>query len=166
MSKPILNLAEKLSPEQRQQLIDWMSEQTYAEVQELVAAPPPDGFGIEVSISTLSRFYKAHDREIAASRSDKIDHKLGFMFESTDPSGYRLSLADMATLCLQERLYEALSRPLNSIDDLKKLAHICTQVHALKLDQAVIEKSEGDGLNHELKQLLPLLSRKERAHSG
>src|SRR5262245_9550615 len=52
------SFAEKLSALQRKQLIDWLADHSYPEVVELVAAPPPDGFGLEVSTSTICGFTK------------------------------------------------------------------------------------------------------------
>ena len=39
----------------------------------------------------------------------------------------------MSTLCLQERLYEALAQPVNSVDDLKKLAAVCKQIDDMRI---------------------------------
>src|SRR4029078_2199359 len=45
MTKPRSDsFAEKISPDQRLQLIDWLSDHSYSETCELIAAPPPDGF--------------------------------------------------------------------------------------------------------------------------
>src|SRR5688572_8522902 len=58
--------AEKISPAQRSQLVEWLADHTYDEVCELVAADAPAGFGIEVGKTTLCRFYKVNFREIDA----------------------------------------------------------------------------------------------------
>jgi hypothetical protein len=45
MNKPDpQSFAEKISPEQHEQLIDWLADHTYSEVRDLVASPPPGTF--------------------------------------------------------------------------------------------------------------------------
>jgi hypothetical protein len=143
MTKPHPNsFAERISPEQRAQLLDWLSDHTYAETCELVAAPPPDGFGIEVSQATLSRFYKANFEEVEKRRQDRItDRALDHLNHEQREPGYRCVLADSADLYLQERYHEALTRPVESIDDLKKLVQIATRMKELNLEFAHLKRA-------------------------
>lgn len=163
MNKPSPNtFAEKISPEQHQQLIDWLTDHSYAEVRELIAAPAQEGFGIDVSISTLSRFYKNHYNQITSTRRQKFDDRLSHIYEMTEyPADYRTSLTDLATFCLQERLCELLSQPIKSVDDLKKLTHICKQIRESKLDRIPNSDLGGDADagTENLKQALALLQR-------
>src|SRR5687768_17543022 len=50
--QPLGIFAQKISPDQRSQLFEWLADHTYDEVIELVAADPPAGFGIKVGKST------------------------------------------------------------------------------------------------------------------
>ena len=122
-------LAEKISAEQKAQLIDWLSHHSYADTCALVAAPPPDGFGFETSRAALSRFYKAHFEEITKRRQEKLlDCALEQLHYEVGQPEYREVLADSVHLSLQERFCEALNQPLDSIDDLKKLVTIAAKL--------------------------------------
>ena len=50
------SLAEKISAEQKAQLIEWLTEHSFKEVLDLMAAPEPDGFGLTSSTSAIGRF--------------------------------------------------------------------------------------------------------------
>lgn len=143
MTKPRSDsFAEKISPEQRNQLIDWLSDHSYAETCELIAAPPPDGFSFETSQATLSRFYKANFEEIEKCRQDKItDRAIDHLEQDRREPGYRCVLADSSDLYLQERYHEALARPLESIDDLKKLVFIASRMKELNIEFAPLARA-------------------------
>jgi hypothetical protein len=143
MTKPRSDsFAEKISPKQRAQLIDWLSDHGYAETGELIAAPPPEGFGFQTSQATLSRFYKANFEEIEKSRQDKItDRALDHLEQDRREPGYRCVLADSSDLYLQERYHEALTRPLESIDDLKKLVFIAARLKELNIEFAPLARA-------------------------
>lgn len=127
MNKPYPHtLAGKISPDQKQELISWLTDHSYSEVQALIAAPPPEGFGLEVSIPTISRFYKANfgvideqRRELIGNRSAEQTHYAEALDEY-----HRQGLEDGITLLLQERFFELLCRPVENVDELKKLAHV------------------------------------------
>src|SRR5689334_9268240 len=111
MQKPRSDsLAEKISPEQKAKLIDWLSDHGYSETCELVAAPLPDGFGFETSSAWLCRFYKVHFSQIETRRQEKLCNRAidQLDYEDREPH-YREVLADSAHLFLQERFYESLS---------------------------------------------------------
>jgi hypothetical protein len=136
------SFAEKISPEQRSQLIDWLSDHSYAETCDLIAAPPPDGFGLTVSQATLSRFYKCNFEEIEKYRQDKItDRAIDHLDHDRREPGYRYVLADSSDLYLQERYHEALARPLESIDDLKKLVFIAARLKELNIEFAPLARA-------------------------
>jgi hypothetical protein len=128
---------EKISPAQREQLIDWLADHTYSEACDLVAAPPPDGFGLQVSVPTMCRFYKTHYGDIACLRQDKLNLRGAEqrLYCDAHNESYRENLTHGATLSLQERFYELLSRPVESIDQLKKLVYICRQIQDLRIGQ-------------------------------
>src|SRR6188474_2108332 len=67
--------AEKISESQHSQLKEWLADHTYDEVVELVAAEPPEGFGIKVGKTTLCRYYKAHFYEIDRLRQVHVEKR-------------------------------------------------------------------------------------------
>jgi hypothetical protein len=137
----------KISPEQTAQLIDWLSDHTYTETCELVAAPPPDGFGFETSRAVLCRFYKVHFEEIEKRRQDKFtDRAIEQLQQDSREPYYREVLAESADLFLQERYYEALTQPLESIDELKKLVFIAAKIKELKLELDPRAKAKKEAL--------------------
>jgi hypothetical protein len=161
MNKPDpQSFAEKISPEQHQQLIDWLADHTYSEVCDLVAAPPPDGFGIQVSIATICRFYKVHYNRIADIRQENLSNRGAEqrLYADGHNEFYRENLTHGATLSLQERFYELLSRPVENIDQLKKLVYICKQIQELKIpldpDKATKDRILKDLAGHPLDRLL------------
>jgi hypothetical protein len=136
MTKPRLDsFAEKISPAQTQQLIEWLAEHTYSEVCDLVATEPPDGFGLQVSISTVCRFHKAHFAKVIERRQEKLGNRAAeqSLFSESHDEFYRENLNKGTTLSLQERLYEMLTRPVETIDDLKKLVYVCKEVKNLEI---------------------------------
>src|SRR5687768_16831021 len=56
-----------LTETQLHQLYDWLQLHTQAEVQQKVAQPPPEGFGIDLSIDSLSRFFRRRRAESRAA---------------------------------------------------------------------------------------------------
>jgi hypothetical protein len=136
MNKPDSNsFAEKISASQRDQLIDWLTDHSYPEVVELVAAPPPEGFGLEVSTSTICRFYKANFNRIAERRQDKLSGRGAEQrhYADTLDGFYRQNLTHGAEVSLLERYYELLSRPVDNIDQLKKLVYVAKQIKDLEI---------------------------------
>jgi hypothetical protein len=136
MTKPHSDsFAEKISPDQKKRLIEWLSEHSYSETAQLVAADPPEGFGLQISNSTLCRFHKANYEAIAELRQEKLNLRAAEqqLYSEGHNDLYRSNLNKGTTLCLQERLYEFLTRPVESIDDLKKLVYICRQVKDLRI---------------------------------
>jgi hypothetical protein len=161
MNKPHADsFSEKISPEQRTQLMEWLADHTYAETCSLVAVPPPDGFGIEVSIATICRFYKAHLDQINAIRQERL-HNVAveqIHYADTIDDSYRECLSNGATLCLQERFYELLTRPVENVDQLKKLVYVCKQIEDLKIKLDPVEVTKDRALKqltgHPLDHLL------------
>ena len=136
MTKPRLDsFAEKISAAQTQQLIEWLAEHTYSEICDLVATEPPDGFGLQVSISTICRFHKAHFARVIELRQERLGNRAAeqSLYSDSHDEFYRENLNKGTTLSLQERLYEMLSRPVETIDDLKKLVYVCKEVKNLEI---------------------------------
>ena len=151
MTKPRLDsFAEKISPAQKQQLIEWLADHTYSEVCDLIATEPPDGFGLQTSVSTVCRFHKANYPAVTRVRQDRLNSRAAEqqLYSEGHEDLYRSNLDKGTTLCLQERLYELLTRPVESVDDLKKLAFICKQVKELELPLDMEEFKKDQALKH------------------
>lgn len=158
MQKPRSDsFSEKISPDQRLQLFDWLSDHSYSETAELVSAPAPEGFGMEVSRSTLSRFYKTHFPEIEKLRHDKFSSRAVHQINQnkSDPS-YRALLEKSADLFLQDRYFEALTHPVESIDDLKKLVVVARKIRDLRL-RIEPEREIPPGQSRNPEQLIQML---------
>lgn len=146
--------AQKISSEQRTQLFHWLADHTYEEVIELVAAEPPDGFGMKVAKSTVCRFYKAHFHEIDRIRQDHIEERGAEQLHRQDGHDYRSILRDSYTQLLLERLWELLSRPVQSADELKKLTVIAEKMKSLDRDRDMIEEERAEKRKGEVDQIL------------
>ncbi len=148
MTKPRPNsFAEKISPDQGAQLIDWLSDHSYAETCELIAAPPPDGFGFQISQATLSRFYKTNYEEIEKCRQDGLNNRaLNHLNHEEREPDYHCVQADSSDLYLQECYHETLTRPLESIDELKKLVFIAARMKELNIEFAPLARARQENL--------------------
>ena len=60
-----VGILDQLTPEQQSQLIGWLELYPAKIVAEKVAAPPPDGFGIQTHLTSLRRFYARKQRAAA-----------------------------------------------------------------------------------------------------
>ena len=142
--------AEKISSAQRSQLFEWLADHTYDEVVELVAAEPPAGFGIKVGKSTLCRFYKAHFHSIESIRHHHLVNRAAEHLRIPDGQDYRAVLRDSYTQLLLERLWELLSRPVQSADELKKLTFVAEKMKSLDRDKERLEELREEELDEML----------------
>jgi hypothetical protein len=72
------NILANLPGPQREKLNAWLLTRSYRKVQELIAQPPPEGFGLRVHITSIGNYYKSamplylesirDDRAIAAAQ--------------------------------------------------------------------------------------------------
>jgi hypothetical protein len=53
------NILAHLSDSQRDKLNGWLRTHSYRKVQELIAQPPPEGFGLRVQITSIGNYYKS-----------------------------------------------------------------------------------------------------------
>ena len=173
MTKPRpISFSGNISPAQTQQLIEWLAEHTYSETRDLIALDPPDGFGLDISIPTISRFYKANQGEINELRQKKLASHAGeqWHYACHRDDLYRSNIDKGSTLCLQERLYELLLRPVETVDDLKKLVYICKEMKSLDipLDPQEAQKDEllKKLLGHPVDQLLASRKAARKAAQG
>src|SRR5689334_18379846 len=112
-----------------------MTRHSYSEIIELAKANPPDGFGFEPSKASLSRFFHDYEEEISKARQDRIvwdaiEHNR--IFRNADDVQFNLHQG--AAFRLQEQLYDLLSRPVESIRELKDLAQITKAITKLGID--------------------------------
>jgi len=150
--------AEKISAEQRSQLFEWLADHTYDEVIDLVASEPPLGFGLKVGKSTLCRFYKAHFREINRLRQLSISDRAAEMMDRPFDFDYRAGIRDSYTQLLTERLWELLSRPIQSADELKKLTVIAEKMKSLDRDKEMMEEVRKEKRQEDLRVMYSTLS--------
>lgn len=64
----------------REQILSWLECHPTREVVQMIAQPPPDGFGLNTHITTLRRFYARHQ---ASSRP--AEEEIARLFESNGP---------------------------------------------------------------------------------
>jgi hypothetical protein len=60
------SVLEDLSETQQEQLIHWLECHPTRTVVEMVAKPPPDGFGLQTHVTTLRRFYARYQASLSA----------------------------------------------------------------------------------------------------
>ena len=118
------SLEENISEQQRSRIIEWLADHSYNETRKLIAAEPPAGFGLRVGKTTLCRFYKAHYLEIERIRQRNIEDRMVESYRVNAGGDYVAGLQDCTRQMLLERFFEMLSRPVESIDELKKLVVI------------------------------------------
>jgi hypothetical protein len=118
------SLEENISEQQRSRIVEWLADHSYNETKMLIAAEPPAGFGLHVGKTTLCRFYKAHYLEIERIRQRNIEDRMELSYRVNAGGDYVVGLQDTTRQMLLERFFEMLSRPVESIDDLKKLVVI------------------------------------------
>src|SRR5436190_6310495 len=120
-------LTEKISVEQQQQLIGWLARHSYNDVINIAKEPAPDGLGLEISRSALGRFYQTHFDEIDLIRQREIlDRSLEHekITGNSNTRHTRYMLHHSSALRLQEHLSRLLAEPVESVADLKALAHV------------------------------------------
>jgi hypothetical protein len=78
----MLGILDQLSPEQQEQLIDWIESFTAKEVLEKVAAPEPEGFGIKTHATSLRRFY---DKWHASQKTEDLQSAFHQLEGTDDP---------------------------------------------------------------------------------
>jgi hypothetical protein len=123
-------------------------------VVELVGAEPPEGFGIKVGKTTVCRFYKAHFHEIDKLRQDRLADRAVESLDRLGSQDYRAVVRDAYTQLLLERLWELLSRPVQSADELKKLTVIAEKMKSLDRDKELLEKVQADRSEAEMNKIL------------
>lgn len=116
----------KINEEQTEKLISWLAHHPYKDVQALIAAPEPEGFNMEVSISTLSRFYREHECAIAYRRRDDLGLQAAEIEKLESDDLYRrLTFHKSSTYLIQERVFQLLNETGRTVTDLQKLTRVC-----------------------------------------
>src|SRR5262249_5202226 len=106
-----------LTPEQRKQLIEWLTIFTVSEVREFVALPCPQGFGLEVHDMTLRRIkafhlgHSASEYETSAAAADSLTETV---------QENRIHFAPLISELLLQKAFD-LARSENQAHDLKDL---------------------------------------------
>ena len=130
-------LSNKISEDQRQQLIHWLARHTYKDVIAMAKEPAPNGLGLEISRSALGRFYQTHFDQIDFMRQREIlDRSLEHekITGNSNTRHTRYMLHHSSALRLHEHLSRLLSEPVESVADLKALAHVSKTITQLGVD--------------------------------
>jgi len=131
------SLAEKISAEQKAQLIEWLTEHSFKEVLDLMAAPEPDGFGLTSSTSAIGRFAMDYSGEIQGLRAEKLDEKLvGHTIKNKRYLYAGLELDEACLMLMHEHLFAALDKPTHDSAELKRLGALFKTIRDLKKDRA------------------------------
>jgi hypothetical protein len=111
-----------LSQEDQAKLISWLERNTPAKVVEMVAAPRPEGFGINTHITTLRRFFARYTHHYR-----KEDYELAKELSSTPPSEEaNLRKATIATL--EKMAFDMAITPKGKLNQFKALAKWCMKL--------------------------------------
>jgi hypothetical protein len=95
-SRPDSFLAQ-LTPDQQDTLYDWLLINSFADVQQKLAAPPPTGFGVQAHLTSLKRFFRRRAEELRReSQAELRQHSpeaslTGAAQESLDHTAYELA---------------------------------------------------------------------------
>lgn len=118
-------LEAKINNEQFSQLILWLTAHPYKKVQALMAAPAPEGFGLSTSITSIFRFYKAHEEEIVAKRIDQRAFSAGIIAARSTRERYsEHDLTQAARWRIKEGVFFKLNENGQSVLDLWKLSKL------------------------------------------
>lgn len=126
-----LSFASKLNPVQRSMLTGWLiSTDTIEEVRQKVAAPPPQGFGIDVCATTLRRLKAlVENTQFSDWVSDSMNTACDLL--DSEEAGEVEPLREALSLMLYSRaLYAAKQQALP--EDLDRLLSVITKIERLK----------------------------------
>jgi hypothetical protein len=161
--------SEKINEAQTEQLISWLAHHTYKEVQELIAAPEPAGFSMQVSLSTISRFYREHQCAIAYRRRDDLGDQAAEIEKMESHDLYqRLTFHKSSTYLIQERVFQLLNETGRTVNDLQKLTKVCEALCALrkatpKRNQLLLDRCNEIEIEDQVRRML---ARKFGWHPG
>ncbi|HEV8541935.1 MAG TPA: hypothetical protein VGR78_06065 [Verrucomicrobiae bacterium] len=122
----------RLTEEQKLQLAIWFAEnKTLIEIQRLAALPPPEGFGIQTHLTTLSRLRASNDALPAISRIGELLDSLDDIEAATDLDQLGRIQRVISHLLHERAFYlasnkaesKSLARLLTSIERLSALEH-------------------------------------------
>jgi hypothetical protein len=131
----------KLTEPQRDQLYDWLSENSYREAIRLAAEPAPTGFGITFHKTTLVRFYK---EERTRRHAEQLAEAISTDLPKIDPdellSQAKLELLhscyDTAHESLDADSRNQLSRALNRLESAQlKREHLTLKKQLVAIEQ-------------------------------
>lgn len=138
-------LGEKLSPEQTETVLQWLAQHTYTEVAAMISAAPPEGLGIETSLSAVGRFAIRHAEEIAGYEFEALDSYIVASQEKyRHEEELHLNLEQGNFRLLQEKVFLKLVKGDPTAAELKTLAHVAKmaadRLTAKDLEQEIIDQ--------------------------
>jgi len=117
-----------LTPAEQEQLLDWLDCGTYHQVRERLAKPRPDGFGLDVCMSTLERFLgRARAAEAPADHDEAVSQARVLAAQPPEPDLLESSVLGL----IRQRFFQA---ALSNKVSPQELKHLCSILFKLKAD--------------------------------
>jgi hypothetical protein len=138
-----------LTPQQQDTVYDWLLTESTPIVQKRLAAPAPDGFGLQVQLTSLKRFFRKRTQELKAAAADELraESKSGSVpsFSEAASDSIQYMAYDIATSGGPAANFNDLSRwfARNKGMELKEAYLRVAQEHlALAKEQLALEKKK------------------------
>ena len=137
-----MNTLATLSPDQLDQLYDWLLEMPVAKVVEKLAQPAPYGYGVQTYITTLQRFKQRRYAELAADQLEAAKIAIAASAQSNNPNncnnahdnGEDAILDHAIATTLKRQLFARASAPDATNADLALLARYVQRNDKIKID--------------------------------
>jgi hypothetical protein len=123
------SFASELTPEQMCTLREWFKTLSIPQVQERVAAPPPDCFGLDVQPTTLYRLKKELEADAPYWLADSLDTAVDLLV--SEESAAVAPLREALSVMLYSRAIACCENQAN-IQDIDRLLAAITKVEKLK----------------------------------
>ena len=123
------SFASGLTPEQMGTLREWFKTLSVPQVQERVAAPPPDGFGKSVQQTTLYRLKKALEADAPYWLSDSLDSAVDLL--ASEEAGAIAPLREALAVMLYTRAIACCEKQAD-IPTIDRLLAAITKIEKLK----------------------------------
>lgn len=127
----LTSLIDTLPEEDRERIITWLETHSTKAVVELIASPPPEGYGLKTHATTLRRFYARHQRD---SRSSELEIAELLNFSESD-----IGLENATSSLLKFWAFRIASNPRRTNGSFKAIARWSLKCREQIQKQAQIE---------------------------
>jgi hypothetical protein len=138
------SLLSRLDPRQSMQLVDWLTKHSVSDVLGMVAAPPPEGFGIHTHYTTLRRF---KSQLHAGLLSDDLQNMFDMCHDVAEenPSLDLPNVQSILSAMLHERAFTLLR---NSADtsEINKLIDAISKISSLEFKRQKLAREHQQSL--------------------